>query len=83
MVYAPFFCCRMRKAPWHVVLERRCKNKDGFQTPAPTWWGGVFENRLNENRKMFYFLRMMVASRSGPTETIVIGVPVAFSIYSM
>ena len=83
MVYASFFSCQRWKAPWRVASGRQRIKKTVFKRLAPLGGKRAFENRLNESRRLFYFLRMMVASRSGPTETIVIGVPVAFSIYSM
>ena len=78
-----FFLARggKRLGAWHQGGS--VKKKTVFKRLAPLGGKRPFENRLNERRRRFYFLRMMVASRSGPTETIVIGVPVAFSIYSM
>ena len=73
--------CGKRLGMW--CWSGGAKKKTVFKRLAPLGGKRVFENRLNERRRRFYFLRMMVASRSGPTETIVIGVPVAFSIYSM
>lgn len=78
-----FFLVRggKRLGAWHRGGD--AIKKTVFKRLAPLGGKRVFENRLNESRRLFYFLRMMVASRSGPTETMVIGVPVAFSIYSM
>ena len=78
-----FFSCQRWKALRRVASGRREGWEAVYERLAPLGGKRVFENRLNESWRLFYFLRMMVASRSGPTETMVIGVPVAFSIYSM